>query len=322
MTDQHKIKAQDLTIIIPLDFNRRVLDLLNRVRLFIKCLGHTQFKIIFGVNSQPALPFKFFQHLIGNIPNFDFAAAPCQVLHLSRIRNLALEEVHTSHVLFLDIDIYPDLDMLSRVIEDLNASKNNLVMYPCLYLSQKGNKVLFKKDSHFLAQAYYDYSRDLVKHLAFPSSIITCDLKSIQAISGFDENFIGYAYEDLDFMIRLFHAKNLIEYSSELLIDEPYLAPMMSTGFRAMLAEPFIYKILEKNYFMHIFHKKDQKQEYYKSKKYNKLLFQSKINQYIINKDEPIINNYRLIQYIEKFKKQNNNYSVLWAEISGHKFRK
>lgn len=316
------LQAQDLTIVIPLDFNRRGFDLLSRVQLFKKKFGNQSFKIIFGVNSAPHFYFNIFKTLIKNCSNFSFAAALCQDSHLSKLRNLALAQVSTSHVLFLDIDIYPDLEMLHQVLSDLNHSEIDLVMYPCLYLSQKGNRVLSKKNAQTLTEAYFDYRRDLVKHLAFPSSLIACDLASIQEIAGYDDDFIGYAYEDLDFMIRIFFQKGLIEYSPELLIDEAYLAPMMSTGFRAILAEPFLDKILNKKYFMHLFHKKDPKQAYYKAKQDNKLLFLEKLNRNIGDKNESTPHRYRLIKYIEQFKKQDSDYSVLWAELKGHMFRK
>lgn len=318
---RNQIQPQDLTIIIPLDFNRRGVDLLNRVRLFKKNLKDSPFHIIFGVNSLPPIYFKLFIKIIQSVENFSYISEKCQTSHLAKLRNLALTQVKSSHVLFLDIDIFPDIDMLQKIVWDLNQSAHQLVMYPCLYLSQKGNKTLFKKGAKYLTDAYFDYRRDLIKHLAFPSSIIACDIQSVEKICGFDEAFIGYAYEDLDFMIRIFTYKQLIEYTSELLIDEPYLAPMMSIGFRAVLAEPFLEKFLEKQYFMHLYHKKHQKQKYYQAKLSNRSIFQNKLNQLILNKDEPIIRHYRLIQYIEKFKQQNNDYSVLWAEIPSHRYR-
>lgn len=321
MNSQKNINAEDLTITIPLDFNRRGLDLLYRVNLFKKKLGNGTFKIIFGVNSSPNFHFTIFKNIIKNCSNFSFASELCLDSHLSKLRNIALNQVKTSHVLFLDIDIYPDIEMLEHVLLKLSNSELDLVMYPCLYLSKKGNRLISKKNAETLTDAYFDYRRDLIKHLAFPSSIIACDLNSILEISGFDENFIGYAYEDLDFMIRLFHKKELLNYNSELLIDEAYLAPMMSTGFRAVLAEPFLDRILEKKYFMHLFHKKDPKQAYYKAKQNNRVLFLEKLNRNILDKNEPILHGYRLIKYIEHFKKQDSDYSVLWSEIEGHKFR-
>lgn len=316
------IQASDLTLVIPLDFKRRGIDLLKRVMLFKKKLAQHKFNVIFGVNSSPNMHFQFFKKIIQNTEHFSYASEACKYSHLSRLRNIALAQVTTSHVLFLDIDIFPDVEMLQKVVADLNDSQNQLVMYPCLYLSKKGNSVLFKQSVKVLTEAFYDYRRDLVKHLAFPSSIIACDLTSIQAIQGYDEAFIGYAYEDLDFMIRLFHQKQLIQYTPELMIDKPYLAPMMSTGFRAILAEVFLDKLLERKYFMHLFHKKDQNQDYYQFKKINREIFQNKLKEKMIKKNESIPPNYRLIPYIEKFKKQNKDYSVLWAEIKGYQFRK
>lgn len=318
---ENKITPNDLTLVIPLDFNRRGIDLLKRVFLFKRKLVKSPFKIIFGVNSSPNTYFNIFKKIIQYNQNFSYVSERCQSSHLSKLRNIALKQVATSHVLFLDIDIYPDIDMLYKVIEDLNSSQDNLVMYPCLYLSKKGNSVLFKKNAQFLTEAYYNYRRDLVKHLAFPSSIIACDLESIKKIQGFDEDFIGYAYEDLDFMIRLFSFKNLIEYTPELMIDEPYLAPLMSIGFRAILAEVFLDKLLERKCFIHLFHAKDQKQNYYQSKKLNHDLFNRKLQEKIEKNNESIIKNYRLIKYITKFKNQNLNYCALWAEILGHKLR-
>lgn len=318
---KQSIQASDLTIIIPLDFNRRGFDLLYRVKIFINTLKNTSFKVIFGVNNQPHFYFNIFKKMLSYAPNFSYESEQCKNSQLSKLRNLALKQVKTTHVLFLDIDIFPEVKNLYHVINDLNQMQNSLVMYPCLYLSKKGNKAFFKHDSNYMVQAYYDYRRDLVKHLAFPSSIIACDLKTVNEINGFDEDFIGYAYEDLDFMIRLFHKKNLIQYTPELLIDEPYLAPMMSVGFRAILAETQLEQVLKRHYFVHLFHKKDSKQPYYKAKSRNKDIFKTKLLQKIEQKNEPTINNYRLIQYIPSFKNQKIDYSVLWAEIKGHKFR-
>src|SRR5690606_25247440 len=137
------------------------------------------------------------------------------------------------------------------------------------------------------------------------------------------EQFIGHGYEDFDFMLRLFQHKGLIEYSADILVDEPYLAPLMSVGLRTVLAKPFLESLIQPVYFLHKFHKKDKEEGYYKKRGFNKNLFFNKYQK--IKEEQLYFNKLTLLNsfFNEVIEEKNSpKYAVLWAEIRGEKLRK
>lgn len=317
----------DLTIIIPIDLNYRSQDILQRIKNLIHIVKNQPIRIILGCNANPKSKVDKLKNIIKSYKNITIITHETQIGHLSRLRNIALLNVKSQYVLFLDIDIYINIEQILDAFSEVRTHSAQVCMYPCLYLSQKGNKYIKRLSLEEFKQAYYNFRRDLILHLAFPSSIIITDLKSVQDIKGFDEQFIGHGYEDFDFILRLFKYKGLIEYQTALLSDETYLAPMMATGFRAILAESQLGQIFQKKYFLHIHHKKDKNSFYHRQRKINQQYFLSKLNQQI-KKDTPFLNTsppyllnifwHSLIQHQVK----RSEYSALWAEIQGHRLRK
>ena len=195
-------------------------------------------------------------------------------------------------------------------------------MFHCLYLSKRGSKLIPKYSAANFIHHYFDFRRDLILHLAFPSSIVIVDINSVREIGGFDEQFIGHGYEDFDFMLRLFQHKGLIEYSADILVDEPYLAPLMSVGLRTVLAKPFLESLIQPVYFLHKFHKKDKEESYYKKRDLNKKLFinkYQKLKKYQFHFNKLTLLNSFFTEVIEE--KNSPKYVVLWAEIKGYILR-
>jgi len=203
------------------------------------------------------------------------------------------------------------------------AQPKQIGMFPCLYLSKSGSKLISKTSAAEFKDHYYDFRRDLILHLAFPCSIVLCDMASVREIGGFDEQFVGHGYEDFDFMLRLFHHKGLIKCSADILVDEPYLAPLMSMGLRAVLAKPFLESLIQPIYFLHQFHKKDKEEGYYKKRATNKYLFINKYQK--VKEDQLHLNKLNLLNsfFNEVIVEKNSpKYAVLWAELKGYKLRK
>ncbi|MEZ2903263.1 galactosyltransferase-related protein [Acinetobacter terrestris] len=313
----------DLSIVIPIDLHRRSWDIYKRIRTFVQAFKNSSIQIIFGCNNQPKFWVNRVKKLIKSNSNIHLSLVDAEASSLSKLRNTALRSVKTKYVLFLDIDIYPDLQTIHNIYKHVIQQPNTLGMFPCLYLSKNGSKKIKKYSTSDFIQHYFDFRRDLILHLAFPSSIILTDMTSVQAISGFDEAYIGHGYEDFDFMLRLFKHKNLIEYRADILIDEPYLAPLMSIGLRALLAQPYLEILLSQHYFLHIFHKKDKAEHYYQQREVNKNYFITKFkNEVLINHRMDKLKLLELFFTLLENKKESPKYAVLWAEIEGHKLRK
>lgn len=314
-----------LTIVIPIDLSRRTQDILQRIRDCAKALGNSGYQVILGCNlisNQIAL--DELSEVIDGYHNFHLVFTDTVTeRNLSLLRNIAIDQVKTEYVLFLDVDILVDLKNIDLTFNDFLNCENKICMYPCLYVGQKGVRYLKKHSHDFFIDSFYNYRRDLIQHLAFPSSILIVDLDSVKAINGFDENFMGHGYEDFDFLIRIFKLKKLIDINAAVLQDRPYLAPLMCQGFRASLIQPFLHVLKTKHYFIHKYHPKDPDENYYLSRATNRKYFLNKLSSMCTNFD--VYYNVQLIYEFEKLFESDNEdmgrYSALWAEIPAHMFR-
>lgn len=312
----------DLSIVIPIDLQRRSWDIYKRIKNYVRIFSGSNIKVILGCNSEPRYWVNKVKNLIEQHRHFQLCCVSADASSLAKLRNTALAVVETKFVLFLDIDIWPDVDIIQKAYMQVVNNPYTLGMFPCLYLSKNGSKKVGKWSTSEFVQSYYDLRRDLIQHLAFPSSIILTDLASIQHITGFDESYVGHGYEDFDFMLRLFQHKKIIEYTKDVLIDEPYLAPLMSTGLRALMAKPFLENLFLPCYFLHIFHKKNKEEHYYQRREDNKNYFTTKFQSHILKNSQmsklDLLQSFFLLLENEK---ESPKYAVLWAEIEGYRFR-
>lgn len=315
----------DLTIIVPIDFSRRSREIFQRVTRLCKAISGTDIQLILGCASEPRRWISKLAKVLVQYPHVHMATADKCTSHLAKLRNIALAEVQTRYVLFLDVDIYPDLDQIRYAYEEVKRSKEQVCMYPCLYLSKAGSRKLGRIPTQDFQSYYYQFKRNLILHLAFPSSIIICDHTSIQSIGGFDANYVGHGYEDFDFMIRLFLYKGLMPASSKLCIDEAYMAPMMAVGFRAEMSKVHLHQLIGQNYFVHDFHCKDKKENYYQQRQLNKVKFDTKIQSLVEGKvvqTQPLELFIQFQQLLAQHNKKPSEFTALWAEIPGHMFRR
>lgn len=318
-------ESNTLSIVVPIDFNRRSRDIYQRAIHLAKSFAPANIQLIFGCAATPETWLNKFKKAMQQYTHVHIVSSPDSKSQLSKLRNIALAQVTTPYVLFLDVDIAPDLEQIEQVVKDVMHSPAQLCMYPCLYLSAKGSKQITKQPISAFKQYYYQFKREWILHLAFPSSIIICDMQSVREIQGFDEGYVGHGYEDFDFMLRLFKHKNLIEYNEQLLSDEPYMAPMMATGFRALLAAAQLDQILQPIYFLHIHHPKHQQEDYYQLRQQNKLRFQQKFSTLVEHPSDSEQYSPRLLnqffQLLNTHNKKPSEFTALWAEIPGHMFR-
>lgn len=309
---------QVLTIITPVSLTRRKKDILSRVKLFIKTFENSKFQLIIGTDS------KIIKNLSENLtPNIIISYTPKKnSINLSKLRNIAIEKLDSTHVLFLDIDLHIDLNLLEKLYKNFLASNKKIQMYPCLYLSKKGTKLISKIDIEEFINLYLNYSRDIILHLAFPSSIILCKSSDVKEINGFNEDYSGHGYEDFDFIYRLLKINSMINTSPFTLKDQTYLAPLLCTGFRADFSINFI-NILKTNfYFLHKYHKKNKSETYYQLRNNNREKFLKYLENNIdSNHNLEYFYLPRLFQQSFETHDEFQKYSVLWAEIPTHKFR-
>lgn len=203
---------------------------------------------------------------------------------LAKLRNVAMQVVDENIILLVDVDIFPHLQLFRFLAKALEAG-TPLAIAPCIYLSPAGNRALeHAAGLARIAESLLGFSQELVLHCALPSSVMAFSRSDYWTIGGFHESYLGHGYEDFDFMLRLALHAGLIAPSGDLLIDRSYRAPLLSTGFRAVLGRLCLTNLLDGNIAFHLHHEKDPYSSYQVRRSANAEIFQKRIRELIGSK--------------------------------------
>jgi len=171
---------------------------------------------------------------------------------LAAARNLAIRAATGDYLLFLDCDIAPLPDAVE--VHAREAAPGRLLCGNRALLDEAATRTLFAAEPSPTAadweQAWAQADRselavaaDLFRrharrrrwHVARPHKpkLIGCHFslfrKDVERVNGFDENFVGWGYEDDDFARRLYKAgvapRSVIESARALHLWHPSLAP-------------------------------------------------------------------------------------------------
>jgi predicted glycosyltransferase involved in capsule biosynthesis len=266
-----------MTIVVPIDLSRRSDQIFQRAIKLATKIDNMGLRAIFSINFKRNNLNAKLVHSLSSLQNIIVVKCEGENIPLAKIRNVAINAVNTPYILFLDVDTVFDATTIDYVTNQIANSNDQVVMLPCIYLSAKGSSLMAKSWS--LGQAvddFFNFRRDLVLHLAFPSSLICVDTASVKNINGFDENFEGYGYEDFDFMIRLLISKQLMHLTDDILIDKTYISPLLMEGLRAQIAKPLVKDLISKKYTAHLYHKKEHNDTYYAHHEKNAKYFYDK----------------------------------------------
>lgn len=275
-----------VSIVVIIDLLNHPSDLISRLKKICFTLASTEFKLVVCHRNRST---KFDQELTDffymfNTTNVNFFSVILDEpnIELSKLRNLAVEQVKTEFVLLIDLDIYPDITLFKNLAEKvLKGDKFSIA--PCIYLTNKGSRPARSLKKEDLVERCMNFSDDIYMHWAIPSSVMAFRKDDFLSIGGFFEGYLGHGYEDFDFMIRLACHHGALSKTSQLLIDRPYRACLLSEGFRSSLGALCIDNLLEGNIAFHLYHPKDKHSEYYKQRVNNALIFNERMQQLITN---------------------------------------
>lgn len=268
------------TVITTIDLKYRPIQLLRRFSYFVNYFSKITLNLVIVHCNRNSISDKI-------LTKITIAAKNIKIVHVShrgdicnsRLRNIGVAHAKTENIIFCDLDIYPEINTFYYMI--VNSIHSELCILPCIYLSKKGTNIFTKyKNKSIVDKWLNEWDLNKLLHIALPSSLLCTSKELFMSINGFDENFIGYGYEDFDFMIRAALKKGQINNGGNLLIDKTYTTPLFSYGFRAELAKLSLPHYLNFQYGVHLFHSKKNIQ-YYNLKKYNKTLFQKKFEKLI-----------------------------------------
>lgn len=135
---------------------------------------------------------------------------------LATKRNLGIENASGDIIVLMDDDVYPDQDF---VLSHYTANENNKDTFYCgqirfpYELCQKSNYYRFRDQQHLSVN-------DSNKVLAF-NKIVAMNLsfkkEFIEQTGSFDERFVGYGCEDIEFGYRIIQNGYKLEYLEDAL---------------------------------------------------------------------------------------------------------
>jgi predicted glycosyltransferase involved in capsule biosynthesis len=272
-----------IAVVTIVDLIWRGKQLIERISSLAVTLAGTEFELVIGHadRGQPAD-----SKLRRRMAAFDdvklVSVTPKGVeQELARLRNVAVAATKSPILILTDADIYPDV-ALFRSLTMAVAAGEFLSMAPCIYLTEAGNRIIAQEaGGKRVIDSALDFSREFVLHWAIPSSVMAFRHADYCALGGFHEAYVGHGYEDFDFMLRLAAIEGLVSPSTDLLLDIPYKAPLLSLGFRAALGRLCIPNLLSGNIAFHLHHEKDRQSVYQKRRESNAMIFQSRINEWV-----------------------------------------
>ncbi|EKH9388963.1 galactosyltransferase-related protein [Campylobacter jejuni] len=302
------------SVIVPVDLDLRPFDILKKVKSILK-RSSDKVEIVFGHNDRGSIFDKYLKTICTKKSNVKLVSGKfyTKLICQSLLRNRAVEQCSSEFIYLMDVDYLFDEALSDGCINDIKNGKNPFIILPCLYLSRKGSRKVFKFSREEMFEKYISFRKDLFIALASPSGgSIFMKKEDYFAVGGFDEDFVGRGGEDFEFMIKLALYKNVIKPTKDLMVNKFYKAPLLSEGFRKYLTFNGLPYFFEKKVAFHIYHGRNRLRGYFRQYNKNSNILQEKIKLSANLED----NGASLIEFYEQLCKKYNvsvdKYAVLF----------
>lgn len=313
----------DLTAIVPLDLEYRPKDIIEKAKLLAIAAEAADIPIIFGLNDRNSAPDRKLKDSLTPYKNVQISSAALDFssVNMSALRNLAFSKVKTKFITLLDVDIWPDFELLTKYKSLIESGNRPYYFLPCIYLTVFGSKKLLRnlETPSSLTDKYFSFSRKEFLHLASPSSVTVMKSDDFRIIRGFNQTFVGHGYEDFDFMIRLASIYNEIEASSDFLRPQDSRSPLFATGFKKELGRICFSALLAKDFTYHLHHSKDTSNVFNTSRPSNFETFKALHNSFSTGQnknDNTLISDF--LTYCKTHGQEIKEYSALFENKPGH----
>jgi len=309
------------SVIIPVDLDLRPFDILKKIKNILKRSGD-EVELVFGHNDRGSIFDKYLKKITARKSNVKLVSGKfyTELICQSLLRNRAVEQCLGEFIYLMDVDCLFDEELSDECINDIKKGKNPFIMLPCLYLTRKGSREVFKFSREEMFEKYISFRKDLFLHLALPSASIFMKKEDYFAVGGFDEDFMGRGGEDFEFMIKLALYKNAIKPTKDLMINKFYKAPLLSQGFRKCLAFNGLPYFFEKKVAFHLYHGRNRLRGYFKQYDKNSNILQQKIRlgSNLENNGASLIKFYE--QLCKKYNASIDKYAILFDSCKAKKF--
>lgn len=273
-----------ISIITTIDFCQRSSELFQRLKIMYEVTSKYDIELVIGHNDRKTSHDEKLKKWHKNVDKNKCSLVSVEYeddVNNSYLRNVALDIASNETIILMDVDIYPDINIINYLKEKIDSGCE-MAMLPCIYLTDVGTKIFLKKKNfNEIINDFFLFKRKYVLHVAAPSSVIAFEMDLVRKVGKFDEKYSGHGYEDFDFITRLGLECKKIRLNRELIVDRTYTAPLLAEGFRKHLAKICVSEMVEKKFAFHLYHSRGDRDNYISSREANRSIFLKKINNLI-----------------------------------------
>ena len=229
--------------------------------------------------------------------NYIYTNSEFQPVCMSRARNAAVVNVKSDYVFFQDADLCPYKGFYSDVLNEIKAQKiendsANFLMFGVLYLSKDATKEFFNTPDEYRKSLFLNYflEDDLSKIEKFSTgtSVTVFHRHYYLSRGGYDEEFVEWGYEDLEFNLRCIRFLKKFPLPENFLKDVGTFRSIDKYEGWKSLYRLFGDITFSKGIVMfHAWHEIDNDSSYMKKKAVNGELFLKKIKEFVAVGREP-----------------------------------
>ncbi|MEA2019603.1 MAG: glycosyltransferase [Campylobacterota bacterium] len=318
----------NLSVIIPIKITSKTMYILNRLKSLIKFFDNFNIEVVISDATVIDQYKNIIKEYIKNFDKIVYINKPIKGIYSASIcRNNGVEFSTSDYLLFFDVDLVPNNQLIKQFfidIKNIEENKFKFLIYPCLYLSKYYTDFLATRSNlfdeeyfHIANKSFQEGNNIDVLYNAINTSTILVSRELFINIGMFDNSFSGHGYEDFELIHRLFIFENQQTIGKDYFTD--YKTPLISEyrGFRKYFLIKTLPMYLSGIFTMHLYHSRPLNLMYYKNRIKNFEYFMMKIKENInyaeLNETEHIQLNempknikgfYEVISHVDK----KNNY--------------
>ena len=231
--------------------------------------------------------------------NYIYTYSEYSPVCMSRARNNAVVKVDSDFIFFQDADLLPYKGFYNEVLAEIyaqNIEKDsaNFLMFGVVYLSKDATQEFFNTPENFRKNLFLNYfledDSNKIEKFSTGTSVTVFHRHYYLSRGGYDEDFVEWGYEDLEFNLRCIRALRKFSLPENFLKDIGTFRNIHRYEGWKSIYRLFGDLTFNKGMLMfHAFHEIDNNSSYMKKKSVNSELFLKKIKAFASVGEEPAV---------------------------------
>ncbi|WP_423455398.1 glycosyltransferase [Ottowia sp. VDI28] len=206
-----------LEIIIPFRWTNKRTDLYERIKFsFLDSLLPDCVGVTVSDDGSPLEVKEYMERVCReNGINYVYTYSEYSPVCMSRARNNAVTHVESDFILFQDADLIPYKGFYRDVLIEIEAQRitqdsANFLMFGVVYLTKEATQAFFETPEDYRKNVYFNYfledDSSVVEKFSTGTSVTLFHRHYYLSRGGYDEDFVEWGYEDLEFNLRCIRA--------------------------------------------------------------------------------------------------------------------